>query len=354
MSLKMKGTLQKGTFDLAFDLDLPTAGFTAICGPSGCGKTTLLRCVAGLEPDFKGIVRIGPAVWQDGTTNRPLHQRALGYVFQNGELFAHLCVEDNLRFAWDRTTTDNRRVIWDEVIDLLGLSGLLSRSTTHLSGGERQRVALGRALLKSPDLLILDEPLTALEYSTRRAIFPLLERMRDQFAIPVLYVTHSVDEAARLADRLVLMDKGRIINHGPLGELLTSPVPGLAHGRDAGAVVAATVSAMDAEFHLARLDFPGGQLQVCDRDLALGAAVRVRIDARDVSLALSPPHETSILNILPVEVADLLPDDPGRVVVRLRAGETVLLAAVTARSAQTLKLVPGQRAWAQIKSVALL
>jgi len=356
MSLKLQGSLQRGAglFSLAFDLDLPAMGFTAVCGPSGCGKSTLLRCIAGLEPDFHGTVRVGPRVWQNADNRVPLHRRALGYVFQNGELFTHLSVEANLRFAWDRTPADRRRVTWDEVVDLLGLAGLLARSTTHLSGGERQRVALGRALLKSPDLLLLDEPLAALDRATRRAIFPLLERMRDQFAIPVLYVTHAVDEAARLADRLVLMDSGRVVNDGPLVELLTSPAPGLAHGSDAGAVVSATVGAIDAEFHLARLDFPGGQLQVCDRGLAPGTAARLRIHARDVSLVLTPPADTSILNILPATVLDLLPDDPGRVVVRLRAGETVLLAAVTARSAHALGLAPGQKLWAQIKSVALL
>ncbi len=356
MSLKLQGSLRPGAeaFTLAFDLELPAVGFTAICGPSGCGKTTLLRCVAGLEPDFQGTVRIGPRVWQNATTTLPLHQRALGYVFQSGELFPHLSVDGNLRFAWDRTPVARRRVTWDEVVELLGLSGLLSRSTANLSGGERQRVALGRALLKSPDLLLLDEPLTALDRATRRAIFPLLERMRDQFAIPVLYVTHNVDEAARLADRLVLMEEGRIINTGPLVEMLTTPAPGLAHGSDAGAVVTAIVGAIDETDHLARLDFPGGELQVSDRDLAVGATARVRIHARDVSLALAPSAGTSILNILPVEVMDLLPDDAARVLVRLRAGDTVLLAAVTVRSANALNLTPGQKIWAQIKSVALL
>jgi len=356
MSLKLQGSLQRGAgaLGITFDLDLPAVGFTAICGPSGCGKTTLLRCVAGLEPDFEGTVRLGPRVWQDRSTTLPLHQRALGYVFQNGELFPHLSVAGNLRFAWDRTPAARRRVTWDEVVDLLGLSGILDRGTANLSGGERQRVALGRALLKSPDLLLLDEPLTALDRATRRAIFPLLERMRDQFAIPVLYVTHNVDEAARLADRLVLMAEGQIINDGPLAELLTSPAPGLAHGNDAGAVVTATVGAIDEAFHLARLDFPGGELQVSDRGLAMGSTARVRIHARDVSLVLAAPAGTSILNILPVEVLDLLPDDQARVLVRLQAGETVLLAAVTARSAHTLGLARGMKVWAQIKSVALL
>ncbi len=357
MSLKLQGELQRpGTdgFHLEFDLDLPATGITAICGPSGCGKTTLLRCVAGLEPTFAGTVRVGPCVWQDQQTHRPLHKRALGYVFQNGELFPHLDVAGNLRFAWDRTPDSSRRVPWDEVIDLLRLADLMNRDVAQLSGGERQRVALGRALLKSPDLLVLDEPLTALDRETRRGIYPLLERMRDQLAIPMLYVTHMVDEAARLADRLVLMDKGRVTNQGPLVEMLTSPTPGLAHGEDAGAVVSAIVGALDDTYHLARLDFPGGNLQVSDRGLALGATARARIQARDVSLALAPSTGTSILNILPAEVIDLLPDDRARVLVRLRIGQTVLLASVTRRSAQTLDLAPGCKIWAQIKSVAIL
>ncbi len=357
MSLKLQGTLQRSKasdFRLAFDLDLPATGLTAICGPSGCGKTTLLRCVAGLESDFQGTVRVGPCVWQDAVTTLHLHQRALGYVFQSGELFAHLNVAGNLRFAWDRTPVDRRRVTWDEVVELLGLAALLERGTGTLSGGERQRVALGRALLKSPDLLVLDEPLTALDRSTRRAIYPLLERLRDEFAIPILYVTHVVDEAARLADRLVLMENGQVTNQGPLVELLTAPEPGLAHGEDAGAVVTATVGQIDDEFHLASLEFAGGQLLVSDRGLAKGAKARVRIHARDVSLALAPSAGTSILNILPAEVIDVLPDDQARVVVRLRIGETILLASVTGRSAQTLELKPGKSVWAQIKSVAIL
>lgn len=357
MSLKLQGTLQRpleGGFGLAFDLELPSTGLTAICGPSGCGKTTLLRCVAGLEPTFAGTVRVGPCVWQDQQTNLPLHQRALGYVFQHGELFSHLDVAGNLRFAWDRTPPDRRRVPWDEVVDLLGLLGLLKRNVTQLSGGERQRVALGRALLKSPDLLVLDEPLTALDRETRRGIYPLLERMRDQFAIPILYVTHVVDEAARLADRLVLMDEGLVTNQGPLVEILTTPEPGLAHGEDAGAVVSATVGSLDDIYHLARLDFSGGSLQVSDRGLALGAQARARIQARDVSLALAPSTGTSILNILPAKVLDLLPDDRARVLVRLLVGETVLLASVTGRSAEILRLAPGGKIWAQIKSVAIL
>jgi molybdate transport system ATP-binding protein len=355
MSLKLQGSLQRGAgFHLSFDLELPVQGVTAICGPSGSGKTTLLRCIAGLEPDFRGTVRVGPRIWQDTTTTLAAHERALGLVFQTGELFPHLNVQDNLRFGWERTPDDRRRVTWDEVVTLLELSRLLPRGTVALSGGERQRVALGRALLRSPDLLLLDEPLAALDRPARQAIFPLLEQMRDRFAIPILHVTHAVDEAARLADRLVLLDRGQVVQQGPLAELLTAPAPGLAHGSDAGAVIATAVGAIDETFHLARLDFSGGELQVSNRDLTVGTAVRVRIHARDVSLALAPPDGTSILNILPAAVIDLLPDGPARVIVRLQVGEAVLLAAITARSAHGLRLAPGGRVWAQIKSVALL
>ncbi len=357
MSLQLRGALHRASpapFHLRFALELPANQLTAICGPSGSGKTTLLRCIAGLEPRFQGTVRIGPRVWQDTDTRLPVHRRAIGYVAQGGELFPHLTVDRNLRFAWDRTPGDRRRIALDEVISLLDLVPLLSRATTELSGGEHQRVALGRALLKSPDLMLLDEPLAALDPPTRRTIFPVLEDIVHRFSVPMLYVTHAVDEAARLADHLVLMSGGEVAHQGPLAELLTSPAPGLAHGRDAGAVVCTTVTDLDRNYHLARLAFDGGELQVSDRDLPLGFAVRLRVHARDVSLALAPPHDTSILNVLPATVVDLLPDGPARVMVRLRVGTTLLLAAITTRSADTLRLTPGLAVWAQIKSVALL
>jgi molybdate transport system ATP-binding protein len=354
MSLHLQGTLARSGFDLAFDLNLPAGSFTAVCGPSGAGKTTLLRCLAGLEEGFTGTVRIGPDVWQDGARLTPVHERALGYVFQDGGLFPHLDVAGNLRFALDRTPADRRHLAWDEVVPLLGLAHLLPRRTTDLSGGECQRVALGRALLRSPDLLLLDEPLAALDRPARREIYPLLERVRDELAVSVLYVTHSLDEAARLADRLVLMEAGQVTRHGTLAEMLTTPGPGASSDEEAGAVVFTTVAAVDPVDHLARLDFAGGTLEVADQALQVGQSVRVRIHARDVSLALAAPTGTSILNILPATVDRIWPTAPGRVIVRLSTAGTVLLAAITARSAQALALAPGGRVWAQVKSVALL
>lgn len=354
MSLKLQGTLARGRFDLSFDLDLPAGGFTAVCGPSGAGKSTLLRCIAGLEPGFIGTVRIGPEVWQDATRTMPVHRRAVGYVFQTGELFPHLDVAGNLRFALDRTPAAERHLGWADVVPLLGLEPLLTRTTPQLSGGERQRVALGRALLRSPDLLLLDEPLAALDHGARREIYPLLERMRDEWSIPVLYVTHSLDEAARLADRLVLLAAGRVSRTGPLAELLTTPGSGVTTDEQAGAVVVARVGSVDTIDHLAQLDFHGGSLQVANQGLHVGQVVRVRIHARDVSLALTAPTGTSILNILPATVERIWPAAPGRVMVRLLLAETVLLAAITARSAQALALAPGSQVWAQVKSVALL
>jgi len=341
-------------FRLEVDLDLPAAGITAVFGPSGCGKSTLLRCVAGLEKRARGVVKIGSRVWQDENTFVPVHQRALGFVFQDGALFPHLSVSENLEYGLKRARAGRRKIIKDEVVELLGLEKLLARGTTELSGGERQRTALGRALLTSPDLLLLDEPLASLDRASRRAIYPYLERLRTDFTLPVLYVTHALDEAARLADHMVLLEDGQAVNSGPLTEMLTSPAPGLAHGDEAGAVLAARVAGFDREFHLARLAFDGGELLVADTGLASDQEVRVRIHARDVSLTLEPAGGSSILNILPARVLAMIPDSPARVLVRLAAGNSVILAAITHRSAAGLDLEPGRDIYAQIKSVALL
>jgi molybdate transport system ATP-binding protein len=341
-------------FRLEVNLDLPATGITAVFGPSGSGKTTLLRCVAGLEKKTRGVVKIGSQVWQDETRFLPVHHRGLGFVFQDGALFSHLSVRGNLEYGRKRARAGRQVVVMDEVVTLLGLEKLLDRGVTGLSGGERQRTALGRALLTSPDLLLLDEPLASLDRASRRSIYPYLERLRSDFTLPVLYVTHSLDEAARLADHLVLLAEGKVAGSGPLTSMLTSPAPGLAQGRDAGAIVATRVEGHDREFHLARLVFAGGTLLVPDAGLASGQRIRVRIHARDVSLTLKPAGGSSILNILPAQVLALIPDSPARVLVQLAVGEAVILAAITHRSAAALELEPGREIYAQIKSVALL
>lgn len=339
-------------FRLDVDLSLPDRGITAVLGPSGSGKTTLLRCLAGLEPRSTGRVVVGDRTWQDDRTFLQPHQRRAGYVFQDGALFSHLDVRGNLAYGWKRSR--NQTGSLEEISDLLGLDSLLDRKVAGLSGGERQRVALGRALLTGPDLLLFDEPLAALDRESRRAIYPYFERIAAETALPFLHVTHAQDEAARLADHLVLMQNGRALHSGPLAELLTSPAPGLAHGEDAGCVVFARVAGVDDDFHLAKLEFPGGSLLVADPGLPPDRKIRVRIHARDVSLALEPASRSSILNILAARVLELVPDGDSRMLVRLAVGRTVMLAAVTHRSAANLELRPGLELFAQIKSVALL
>lgn len=361
MSLRIQCRLDRAVtanggpgFRLNVNLDLPSAGITAVFGPSGCGKSTLLRCVAGLEKKSRGIVKIGPHIWQEKDRFLPVHRRALGFVFQDGALFPHLSVRENLEYGLKRAGAGRQTIVMAEVVELLGLEKLLARGTTELSGGERQRTALGRALLTSPDLLLLDEPLAALDRASRRGIYPYLERLRTDFTLPVLYVTHALDEAARLADHMVLLEDGQAVHSGPLTEMLTSPAPGLAHGDEAGAIVSARVDGHDREFHLACLAFDGGTLMVADTGLVIGQRVRVRIHARDVSLALDPVGGSSILNILPARVLALISDSPAHVLVRLAIGDSVILAAITHRSAAALKLGPGREVFAQIKSVALL
>lgn len=355
MSLELKIRLARkslsgngNSFDLDVDLSLPGQGITTIFGPSGCGKTTLLRSVAGLETGAQGRIIVAGRTWQDDNKFLPAHRRRAGYVFQDGALFPHLDVKGNLAFGFKRRASGGPSL--NEIADMLSLEMLLDRPVEGLSGGERQRVALGRALLAGPDLLLLDEPLASLDRAGRRAIYPYFERIVAETGTPMLHVTHALDEAARLADHLVLMDGGRVLDSGPLAEMLTRSAP----GDEAGCVVFARVAEIDQTDHLARLEFEGGHLLVPDPGLGIGARTRVRIHARDVSLALEPATGSSILNILPAKVLELAEDSPARVLVRLAVGKTVFVAAVTHRSAKALDLRTGLDLFAQVKSVALL
>lgn len=340
-------------FSLAVDLALPGRGVTAVFGHSGSGKTTLLRCIAGLERAPQGRLAVDGAVWQD--TNRwvPPHQRPIGYVFQEASLFAHLTVMGNLRYGLKRTTGE-RMVSLEQAIDLLGIGRLLDRKPDRLSGGERQRVGIARALAVGPRLLLMDEPLAALDLQRRHEILPYLERLHDELEIPILYVSHSPDEVARLADYLVAMAGGRVLASGPLAETLARLDLPIRLGEDAGAILNATVGAVDEEWHLARVDFAGGSLWAPDQGLALGRPVRVRILARDVSLA-EQPGNSSIQNVLRGVVDDVGDDaHAGVALVRVRVGAEVVLARLTRRAVTALNVTPGRELWVQVKSVALL
>lgn len=354
MSLQLTLAMKRPEgFELSVDLNLPLRGWTTLQGPSGCGKTSVLRCVAGLEPTARGVVRLGDRTLQDEGVHLPAHERGVGYVFQDGALFPHQTVAGNLEFARDRARRHGRSEPVG-LVELLDLAPLMIRRPGTLSGGERQRVSLARALVSAPTLLLLDEPLASVDRSARGEIVPYLERLVGELAVPVLHVTHDVTEAAQLADHLVVMQDGAVVTHGPLMHVLTQPVPGLATGSEAAVVVDATVHGRDDHDQLATLAFGGGQLIVPDHGVALGARVRVRVLARDVSLALEPAAASSILNTVPAVVEAVWDDSPSRCMVRLKAGEVPLLAAITRRSAQVLGVAPGQELYAQVKSLALL
>ena len=342
-------------FTLDVDLELPARGVTALFGPSGCGKTTLLRCIAGLERAPQGHLRISGDAWQDDDGHwLPTHKRPLGYVFQEASLFPHLTVMGNLRYGM-RRISQAQQVSQDQAIELLGIAHLLERKPAGLSGGERQRVAIARALLTSPRLLLMDEPLAALDLARKNEFMPYLERLHGELDIPVIYVTHAPDEVARLADHIVVMDAGRAIATGPLTETLARLDLPIRLGEDAGVVLDAVVAERDAIWHLARVDFAGGSLWVRDGGQAIGQPVRVRILARDVSIALEKITSTSIQNCLPATVSELAGDShPALSLVRLTLGPSPLLARLTRRSAVELSLAPGIQVWVLIKAVALI
>ena len=354
--LRARLRLTRGAFRLDVDLDLPQRGISALFGHSGSGKTTILRAIAGLERAPGGYVALGGEVWQDDARGVfvPVHRRALGYVFQEASLFPHLSVRANLEFGRRRVPVHERRFDLAPVTDLLGIVSLLERRPDGLSGGERQRVAIARALLASPRLLLMDEPLAALDLRRKLEILPYLERMHEELAIPIVYVSHAPDEVARLADHLVLLDDGKAVASGPLTETLARVDLPPSFADDAG-VVLDTILAGHEEDALSRLEFAGGALLVGRRREAVGTHLRCRIHARDVSLVLDRPQGTSIVNRLPAVVtAVAATDTPGHVLVQLRMGESPLLARITERSRRELGIAPGLRLWVQIKGVALL
>lgn len=355
MSIAARFRMAYDSFALDVDLNMPATGVTALFGSSGSGKTTLLRCVAGFERAEGGFLALGDDVWQDRNTFCPTHRRPIGYVFQDAGLFPHLTVQGNLEFGLRRIAKTERRVSLEQAITLLGIGHLLTRRPERLSGGERQRVAIARALAVSPRILLLDEPLAALDVARKREILPYLEQLHEALQIPVLYVTHSPDEVARFADHLVVLEQGRVFASGPVAEVMSRL--DLPHGEDdeVGVVIEATAAVRDADWHLLQASFPGGTLWAQDNGAAIGRRLRLRVLARDVSLALTHCDDVSILNLLPGTVKAITPSGhPAARLAQIDVGGTLLLARLTARSVHALDLRPGKAVWAQIKSVAVL
>ncbi|MDR2926019.1 MAG: molybdenum ABC transporter ATP-binding protein [Azoarcus sp.] len=344
-------------FTLDAALSLPEKGITALFGPSGSGKTTLLRCMAGLERSQAGFLSVAGEVWQDERRGifLPVHKRPLGLVFQEASLFPHLSVQENLRYGMKRAG-NGRGEGFEAMLDLLSIRALLKRAPDSLSGGERQRVAIARALLTRPRLLLMDEPLAALDMKRKLEILPYLEKLHDELSIPVIYISHSLDEVARLADHIALIENGRITVTGSLADILSRPGLAAAFADEAGAILETTMAGREPD-GLVRLAFSGGSLLIAGVGHEAGKRLRCRIHASDVSLALSAHADTSILNCLPATVVAIEEaPTPGHALAQLRLmdGETLLLARITERSRRALNITPGLKLIAQVKSVAIL
>lgn len=350
LKLAVRHSFAGFTLDAAFEAP---AGVTALFGHSGSGKTTIVNTVAGLLCPQFGRISLNSRVLTDTGKGifLPPHKRRIGYVFQDARLFPHMTVQRNLSYGCGAFGCPDP-VQFKRIVELLGIGNLLDRRPNALSGGEGQRVALGRAILAQPQLLLMDEPLAALDEARKLEILPYFERLRDETEIPILYVSHAPAEVARLATTIVLFEAGRVIASGPAAEVLSDPDTAVRFGvRDAGAIVNARVAQHEAD-GLTRLTVGDGLVYLPQLDLSPGAGLRLRIMARDVMIALERPQNVSALNMLPAIVTDLR-EVGGGVLVRLDCGGNALLAHVTGRSARQLALAPGLRVHAVVKTVSV-
>lgn len=341
-----------------FTLDLaqgfPGSGITALFGPSGCGKSTLLRVMAGFERRAKGRVGFGTEVWQDGRAFVAPHRRGVGYVFQDARLFPHLTAQGNLDYADRRAARETARYSFDDVVQVLDLAPLFTRRAGQLSGGERQRVAIGRTLLARPRLLLMDEPLAALDTRRKAEILPYIARLPQAFGLPIIYVTHALAEVTQICDRIVALEAGRVVATGGVAETLERLDLAGVQGRfEAGAVLKGRVAAQDESLHMSRVDLGGALLEVPEIGLAVGEEVRLRVRARDVSLALARLDGVSIRNQLAARVLTVTPEpDTAYAEVLLDLRPQHLRARITRAAVQALGLAEGQDVIALIKSVA--
>ena len=334
----LQHALHRENFTLDVDVRIPSKGITGLFGESGSGKTTLLRCIAGLEKSDDG-------------ESLPVHKRGIGYVFQEPQLFPHLDVRDNIRFGLKRSMSP--QLDEQQVVQMLGLESLLHRRPTALSGGEAQRVAIAAVLLRSPQLILMDEPLASLDQRRKDELLPYLDCLHDELSVPIIYVSHDIDEVSRLCDHLLLIDSGKIVASGELHEMLSRLDIPILYGRNAGTVIQAMPERYDADYDLTRFRFSGGELLVPGHYDVNTPNLRLRIAASDVSLCVTPPQQTTILNILPAEVDDIQPTGPSTDLVRLAVGDDFFLAQVTRLSVARLDLKKGDQVFAQVKSVTV-
>lgn len=353
--LQARYTLERPEFSLDVSLELPLRGITGMFGVSGAGKTSLLRCIAGLERPATGKLVVGGDTWQDSAANisRPVHEREIGYVFQEPRLFQHADVRANLSYGSRRAIGGRREPEFDHVVDMLGLEAFLDRKPADLSGGEAQRVAIGRALLRAPRLVLMDEPLASLDAARKNEILPFLDRLHAESSVPVVYVSHNIEEICRLCDHLVVIDAGRIVADGELQSVLVRTDVPLLAGEEAGSVIVGEVSSYDADYDLTSIRFTGGELRVPGSHGDAGATLRLRIRANDISLCRERPRQTTILNVLGAVIEDIQATQGPSNLLRLKVGSEQLLARITRRSCDDLGLQVGDKVEAQIKAVAV-
>lgn len=357
MSIRMKFSLfnnKKSSF-LNIDTQIPSTGITAIFGRSGSGKTSLLRCVAGLEQSKQGRLIVNDVCWQDEHTFLPAHTRPIGYVFQEASLFSHLTALKNLNYAIKRSDHPVSPDFYQRVINVLGIASILTQYPHQLSGGERQRIAIARALLIQPRLLLMDEPLAALDHQRKQEIIPYLERVHQSFAIPILYVSHSMDEVARLADHILVLDKGEVIAEGALTDVFSRIDLPPQLEQESGVILNGRVVEKDSHWKLMKVAFANRDIWIPDSEECLNQIVRVRILAKDVSLSLNKHDDTSIINRIPATIM-AIKSDQGKTMslVKLEIGTEYLVAKMTQKSVHHLNLCKNMKVWAQIKSVALI
>lgn len=356
MAIKLALDLNYGNFSIAVDLSLPEKSITTLFGPSGAGKSTLLRCIAGLERANNGYIQIADDVWQDEKQGyfRPTSKRSLGYIFQEPRLFSHLSVQKNLEYGYNRIPKAERRVQWHDVIDVLDIAHLLQRKPSRLSGGEQQRVAIGRALLTSPKLLLMDEPLAALDPSRKQEVLPFIRQLHDLLEIPIIYVSHSLAEVLQITDEMVLLDNGSKVASGTLPKLFSNMALSRYLGDMSGSILETTVTSYDKLFSLNHLTFEGGVLQIPGEARETGSLLRIQILARHVGIALKKPEMSSFLNILPAKIIAIDASNETAHTVQLTLDVGVpLLANISKKSLHDLALKTNDPCYALIKAVSV-
>ena len=352
MSIKFRLNVKKSDFAMSVEGEIRSQGVTALFGPSGSGKTTFLRAIAGLEHNVVGYLQVNDEIWLDDNINLPAHHRAIGYVFQQPGLFPHLNVHENILFGRNRRPGNS--VDLDEIIQILALEPLLNRRVTNLSGGEQQRVAIARALASNPRFLLLDEPMSSLDSLRKQEIMPFLDKLPAALSVPIILVSHSQREVGHLADDILVIEKGKVIASGKTEQVMTRSDLPLFQQEDAMSVVPGKVAQHDDKHHMTRLRTSAGEFWIKRLNIAPDQHVRLQIKARDVSISTDYPQNTSILNVIPGIISEILPLNEGQVMVKVRCQEHLVLSRITRKSCELLDLKQELPVFIQVKSVAVL